>query len=422
MLSQVEGGGTVQPAAFRFVPRVGSGTWRRGDLRARAPTPAPGTCDTASLVLQPAHARGLLQCPPFRRDPLNYGVILAGGRGERFWPLSRADRAKQFLPLAGDRTLLAATAGRLAGLVPLSRMSVVTGLDQVPQVRASLPELPLDGILAEPLGRNTAPAVALGAAWALREDPGAVIVVVPSDAWVGEAPLYQAALGAAIEAAQSADVLVTIGVVPTRPETGYGYLELGDPIVPGGPVHAVARFVEKPDAMTAVGYVTGGRHLWNCGIFVMKAAVLLAAVAQHLPELDAALAPLRAAPLLTPAVLDAYYRAAPSISIDYGVMERADNVRTVRALFPWDDLGSWVALERILPSQQGGVVQGEALLLDSPGAVVYSESGLVAAVGAADLVIVRTADATLVVPKSRAQEVRRLVQELGIRDGLRKYL
>lgn len=350
-----------------------------------------------------------------------YGVILAGGRGERFWPLSRSHRAKQFLPLAGDRTLLAETAARLDALIPLDRIAVVTGRDQIDLVRDSLPALTPTGILAEPFGRNTAPAVALGALWAARRDPGAIVAVVPSDAWVGDTTLYRAALEAAVAAAREAEVLVTLGVVPTRPETGYGYLELGAEIAPGSPVHQVARFVEKPDATTAVGYVTGGRHLWNCGVFVMRAEVLLAAVRRHLPELDAALAPLREALEWTEERLLAYYTAAPSISIDYGVMERADNVRTVRALFPWDDLGSWVALERVLPEDGGAVAQGEALLIDSPGAVVYSEVGLVAAIGAVDLVIVRTRDATLVVPKDRAQEVRRIVQELARRDDLRGY-
>lgn len=353
---------------------------------------------------------------------MTFGVILAGGRGERFWPLSRSHRAKQFLPLAGNRTLLAATAERLGALLPVARLAVVTGRDQVPQVQASLPDLPANGILAEPFGRNTAPAVALGAAWALRHDGDAVLAVVPSDAWIGDEPLYLTALSAAVAAARAEDVLVTVGVVPTRPETGYGYLELGGSIVTGGPVYRVERFVEKPDAATAVGYVMGGRHLWNCGIFVMRATVLLAAVERHLPELHLALGPLLKAAALTDALLDAYYAAAPSISLDYGIMERASNVRTVRALFPWDDLGSWVALERVLPAQEGAVARGDVLLLESPGAVVYSEVGLVAALGATDMVIVRTADATLVVPKSRAQEVRRIVQELGLRDELRRYL
>ncbi len=336
-------------------------------------------------------------------------VILAGGRGERFWPLSRSGRAKQFLPLVGDRTLLAATAERLAPLVPLARSFVITGADQGPLVLASLPDIPPGNVVAEPAGRNTAPAVAVGAHRAAALDPEAVIVVVPSDAWIGDENAYRAALATAVSTAERQDVLVTIGAVPNRPETGYGYLEIADP---KADVQPVARFVEKPDADTAVRYVTGGRHLWNCGIFVMKARVYVEALRLHLPEVAAALA------RIDTDGLDAFYAAVPSISIDYGVMEKASNVMTVRAAFAWDDLGSWSALERVLPAEG----HGDVLALDSEGSVLYAEEGVIAALGVPDLIVVRTARATLVLPKSRAQDVRRIVRELGENERLREYL
>jgi mannose-1-phosphate guanylyltransferase len=353
---------------------------------------------------------------------LVYGVILAGGRGERFWPLSRSRRAKQFLPLAGDTTLLAMTAARLAPLVPLSRLLVITGHDQGDLVRESIPGLPDEHIIREPIGRNTAPAVALGVSWARHLDDDAVVIVVPSDAWVGDAELYREALGRAVTAAELSNVLVTIGIAPSRPETGYGYLETGDPLPHDPEVLHVRRFVEKPDLARAMEYLAGGRHLWNCGIFVMRARVFEAALVAHLPELAAAAGGIRTGGYASTETLASYYAAAPSISVDYGVMERADNVVTVRARFPWDDLGSWAALERILPAEDDHVGRGDTLALESPGSILYSEEGIVAVLGAPGLIVVRTKDCTLVLPAERAQEVRRIVQALSQRDDLRHYL
>ena len=351
---------------------------------------------------------------------LVYGVVLAGGRGERFWPLSRSHRPKQFLPIAGESTLLADTARRLD--IPESRLIVVTGRDQRHLVRESLPQLSPDQILAEPVGRNTAPAVALAAAWVARADPAGVMIVVPSDAWVGDVPAYQAALIRATAAAESEDALVTIGIVPSRPETGYGYLELGPSLAEDSQVFRVERFVEKPDPATAMGYLAGGLHLWNCGIFVMKAGVFLAALRSHLPEVAGPLDRLIATGLDVPAHLETYYAEVPSISIDYGVMEKARNVLTVRGAFPWDDLGSWSALERVIPGKDGVTSRGDVLALDSPGAIVYSEEGIVAVLGAPDMIVVRTKDATLVIPKSRAQDVRRIVESLSRKNELERYL
>jgi mannose-1-phosphate guanylyltransferase len=352
---------------------------------------------------------------------LVYAVILAGGRGERFWPLSRSRKAKQFLPIAGERTLLAETSSRVGPLVPESRQLVVSGKDQVDLVRQSLPTLPPGQILAERFGKNTAPAVALGAAWVLSRDADATLVVIPSDAWVGDVAAYRESLERAVTAALASDALVTLGVTPTRPETGYGYLEVGDELPGQAGVFEVRRFVEKPDPALALAYVTGGRHLWNCGIFVMKARVVLDAIRRFLPDVAEPLDRLDFSRAVAQGEVDAFYDAVPSVSIDYGVMEKADNVLTVRSTFAWDDLGSWAALERVRPAGDGALSHGDALLLDSPGAIVYSESGLVAVLGVPDLIVVRTADATLVLPRERAQEVRRIVQTLAERDDLKRY-
>jgi mannose-1-phosphate guanylyltransferase len=358
--------------------------------------------------------------------PPNVAVILAGGRGERFWPLSSAGRAKQFLALAGTDTLLTRTARRLNPLVAVENCLVVTGHDQLGLVHESLPELGPAQIVAEPVGRNTAPAVALGALWAERRHPGAMLVVVPSDAWVGDDDAYRAALAAGLARTREHPALATIGIVPTRPETGYGYLQVGAPLDGAPGLFRVDRFVEKPDAATAAAWLAGGNHLWNGGIFLMPAATLLEAVRRHLPEVAGPLDRLAAA---TPpsalgfdaAALADYYGAVPSISIDYGVMEKSDNVVTVRGAFPWDDLGAWSALERVLPASDGVTSVGTTLAIDSPGAILYADDGLVAALGLPDVIVVRAGKSVLVVPKSRAQDVRRLVQAIEARDDLKGF-
>lgn len=355
-----------------------------------------------------------------------FSLILAGGRGERFWPLSSAGRAKQFLKLAGEETLLTRTASRVLPLVPLSNTLVITGRDQVPLVRESLPELDPAHIIGEPVGRNTAPAVALGALWAERRHPGALIVVMPSDAWVGDESAYRAALSRALDYTKRFEVLGTIGIVPSRPETGYGYLEVGSELEKEPGVKQVHRFVEKPDASTAATWLAGGRHLWNGGIFVMRASVLLAAMRQHLPEVAGPLQILAdrtpmGQPTFEAEALADYYAGVPSISIDYGVMEKSDNVITVTGAFPWDDLGSFRALERVLPPVGEMTSVGRTLGIESPGAILYADEGLIAVLGIPDVIIVRTGNSVLVLPKSRAQDVRRLVSAIEAREDLKGF-
>lgn len=351
-----------------------------------------------------------------------HALILAGGRGERFWPLSRTGRAKQFLSLLGPDTLLARTAARLAPLVPPERTIVVTGRDQVSLVRESLPDLPANRIFGEPVGRNTAPAVALGALVLGRDDPDAVLLVIPSDAWVGDEVAYRAALEIAAAHAATTDALGTIGIVPSRPETGYGYLEVGAALDAARHIHVVDRFVEKPDLAAAAGYLAGGRHLWNGGIFAMRAAAFRAALERDLPEVAGPLADLEGGGPIDAGALDRFYGAVPSISIDYGVMEKAAEVFTVRGAFPWDDLGSWSALARALPPTYGVFGQGETLAIDSEGAILHAEGGLVAVLGLPGVIVVQTPDAVLALPAERAQEVRRIVEALRKRPGGERWL
>jgi mannose-1-phosphate guanylyltransferase len=351
-------------------------------------------------------------------------VILAGGRGERFWPLSRRARPKQLLPLLSDRPMIADTLARLRGLAPASDTFVLTARDLVDAVRAALPEVPRAHVVGEPVGKNTAPAVALASQWLRDAGEDAVAAILPSDHRIGPPERFRAELAQAGRLALERRAIVTFGIPPTRPETGYGYIQVGPALEPGSPVHRVAAFREKPDRPTAERYAADGNHLWNAGLFVFPPAVMLEEVRAHAPEIARLLpdAPSRLADW-DPAVLTRYYEAAPSISIDYAVMERSERALVARAGFEWDDVGSWAALGTDAASSDSGDnrVRGVALLEDCRGVIAFGEGGLIAALGVSDLVIVRTGDVTLVCPRDRAQEVKTLVARLETEKNLRGF-
>jgi mannose-1-phosphate guanylyltransferase len=333
-----------------------------------------------------------------------YAVILAGGGGTRLWPASRRKRPKQFLPLApGGRSLLTATVERVG--MPLERVLVVTAAPQADEVRKALPKLPAKNVIAEPVARNTAPAVALAAHELMQRDAGqAVMAVLPSDHVVTDEAAFRRVLGEACAAAERH--LVTCGIQPKGPEIGYGYLELGD--ATDGPAREVRRFVEKPDRPTAAMYVASGRHLWNSGMFFFRADRLWRETEAHLPHTAQSIAAGR-------------YADAQPISIDYGIMEKAKDIYAVPGDFGWNDVGSWAALADVLPAQQGNVrVGGPSVAIEAKGNVVVGDA-LVALVGVDDLVVVTTGDTVLVMPKERAQDVRAVVQELE-RRKMETYL
>ena len=310
--------------------------------------------------------------------------------------------------------MIADTIERLRGLANPADAWIITARDLLGAVRDAVPSVPRDRVIGEPIGKNTAPAVALASWWLRGIGPDVVAAVLPSDARVEPAARFREQLGAAARAALERRAIVVIGVHPTRPETGLGYIETGKPVAPGSEFHEVAAFREKPDASTAAGYVADGRHLWNAGMFLFAPDVMLEEIRLHAPDLAALLPglPERPGPG-TEAALERFYAAAPSISIDFSVMERTTRAIVARAEFAWDDLGSWAALgAEGSKDSRGNVVRGRALLHDSTGIIAFSDGGLVAGVGVKDLVIVHTGDVTLVCPRDRSQEVRALVDEI----------
>jgi mannose-1-phosphate guanylyltransferase len=354
-----------------------------------------------------------------------HAIVMAGGSGTRFWPASRSGLPKQLLPLAGERTLLADTVDRLAGLVPPERVMVVTSARLLDAVRGQLPDVPEAGLVGEPCKRDTAPCIGLAALLVARHDPDAIMAVMPSDHVIRPAEAFRAAIRqAAALVAEAPGRLVTFGIKPTYPAECFGYIQQGRPLPPvaaGGdvavaPVHEVARFKEKPPASVAKEYLAAGNFLWNAGIFVWKASTILEALAARQPECLAHLETIVAA-WDTPereAVFDREFAAIKGISIDYAVLEHATDVVVVEAPFQWDDLGGWSAVARQRGADaEGNTIVGRHLGIDSVRTIVHSGADhLVVTMGLEDMLVVHTPDATLVADRAHEEAVRKVVAEL----------
>ncbi len=356
-----------------------------------------------------------------------YAVLMAGGVGTRFWPRSRRKTPKQVLNIVDDSTMIQATYARLSGLAPDENILIVTNPEQKEIIAEQLPRLGDQNFILEPFGRNTAPCIGLAALHIAREDPDAVMVVLPADHVVAKVKEYQTVLKLAIEYAAEHEALVTLGITPNEPATGYGYIQAGEVATRKGKyrVHKVKTFAEKPNLETALRFLDSGDFYWNSGMFIWRASTILKEIEEKLPDVFEKLELVKAA-VGTPkyeAVLEKSYRALKSISIDIGVMQRASHVYVIPADIGWNDVGSWETVYEISDKDKhrnAGQFQ-QLINIDSKKCYVYSPDKVVALVGVEDLVVVDTGDALLICRRSHAQQVKDAVEVL-VKKGQERYL
>ena len=387
------------------------------------------------VIQQEDTGKKAVQCEDLKPD--RFVVIMAGGRGERFWPVSREKTPKQLIRLLGERSFLQQAVDRVKTLVPIENILIITNAVQTVEVRRQLPELPKNNVVGEPVGRDTCAAVALGAALVGARSSKAVMAVLPADHVIPNKAKFCQVLKDAFEVATHQPVIVTIGVQPTSPETGYGYIQTANvlPTTKGRKAlktvfFRAERFVEKPDLATAEGYLASGNYRWNAGMFVWSFATVSEALAEHQPELGAACqrwatAARKSSNKLT-LILQKEYPGIRKISVDFALMEKAKNVVVADGSFDWDDLGAWPALARhVTQDSQGNAAVADFIHVDASGNIIFDGRTqgrtAVALVGVKDCIIVLTDDAMMVAAKSEAQKIKDLVKKLAAdpkRSGL----
>lgn len=344
-------------------------------------------------------------------------LIMAGGRGERFWPRSRKKLPKQFLSLTGDgRTMIQLTVERILSIVDMEDIYISTNKDYKALVKEQLPDIPEENILCEPVGRNTAPCIGLGAVHIAHKYEDALMMVLPSDHLIKYTSMFVNVLEDACQIAEQGKNLVTIGITPDYPETGYGYIKF-NPSVCNGRAFGVERFVEKPPIETAKEYLESEEYLWNSGMFVWKVSSILDNMQQHMKEIYEGL--LRIQETIGTSeeeiVLNREFEAFTSESIDYGVMEKAKDIYTLPGTFGWDDVGSWLAVERIQKTNEfGNVANGNIITINSKNCIIEGTEKLIAAVGLENLIVVDSEDAILICEKNSAGDIKKVLENLKI--------
>ena len=357
-----------------------------------------------------------------------YGVILAGGRGERFWPLSRNERPKQLLKLTSDKTMLEETVGRLDGFIPKERIVLVTGDHLKDKISAVIPNLTEKNLLLEPQGKNTCLAIGLAAVHIISEDPEAIMVILSSDHMITPREKLVSLFKAGAEVAAGGEYLLTIGVTPNRAETAYGYIELGDEfrIAAGIKFYNVKRFKEKPNPAKAQEYYLDRQHLWNSGMFIWRVDSILKALEKYEPGIHQCLmnykSEIGGGDILK--AREKLYCDCTSISIDFAVMEKASNVLTMKGDIRWDDVGSWLAMDRIQrQDRHNNVVTGDVVLDGSYENIVVNDAkGIIVGFGVSDLVIVRAGDIVMVAHKTKVGDIKDLLTNLAGNEKYEKYL
>lgn len=357
-----------------------------------------------------------------------YGIIMAGGKGERFWPLSREERPKQLLRITSDRTMLQETIDRVLSLIPLDRIRIVTGENLRRPILDTIGYLADLNLITEPFGKSTCMTIGLAATHLFRDDPEAVMVVLSCDHIIKPQDALIEILKTGTAVASHADFLITIGITPTRAETGYGYIEFGEQYnFPGAtPVHHIKGFKEKPDRITAQQYYYDRRHLWNSGMFIWSARSILSALRMYQPQM-AKLLDDYATKIGTDEELNCRrycFEQCEKVSIDIAILERAENALVIRGDIMWDDIGSWRALERLgILDRDNNLIQGSVVAVDTYETTIYNDSdGIIATLGLSDLVVVRSGDIVMVAHKTRADEIALVLDRLRKDDERRKFL
>lgn len=353
-----------------------------------------------------------------------YGLILAGGKGSRLYPLSRADQPKQFLKLINDNSFLVNTVDRIVPLINRENIYVVTNRDYEEKIREELQGIRKENVFTEPSNKETATCIGLSAVKLLKKDGDAVMIVLPSDHYIENDKNYVDTLSQAVELANRRRGIVTLGITPTRPETGYGYIQMGERISGNMATYKVARFTEKPNVEVAKDFLMTEDYLWNSGMFVFRADVILREIEKYLPKMHKALMEIykHVGEEDEEEVIREQYELIDGISIDFGVMQKTRKAYVIQCDFPWDDIGSFSALSRFLKSYRSNSISKNVYLEECENCAIFGEKNLIIGLGVKDLVVVDAGDVILVMDKARDQEIKHLLNNIGKKDEYRRFL